>query len=115
MKFIIATAALAAVASAHPSPSYYGACVVDLSGTPYNQLALRRTPCNNEKPIIMFNNGQPLVNMNYPVQHGCGFDYLYVGYYGVNGQFVTGYVGTDYINCSSHPAPYPPRPFPPHP
>lgn len=112
MKFL-ALAAVATMAAAHPTQSY-GAptCVVDLNNTPYNQLSLRPTPCNNKQPIINFNNGQPLVNMNYPQQYGCGYAYTYVGYYGVNGQFVTGYVGTDFIKCKGvHPMP-PPRPQP---
>ena len=118
MKFLAlaAVAAVASTASAHSSPKYAPTCVVDLNGTPYNQLSLRPTPCNNKQPIINFNNGQPLVNMNYPQQYGCGFTYTYVGYYGVNGQFVTGYVGSEFIKCKGvNPVPPPPRPQPPRP
>lgn len=106
-----AVAACASTAAAHASPmTPSNTCVVNLAGTPYNQLALRPTPCNNKAPIANLRNGAKLVNL-HQIKSGCGFKYYQVGYTAPNGYYYKGWVGTDYVKCGSNPAP----PAPPAP
>jgi hypothetical protein len=104
-------AAAAAVASAHNVPTY---CMVDLDGTPYNELALRPTPCNNLPAIMMLPNHLWIVDAGVPLESGCGFTYKYVSVRATDGKDYYGWVGTDYIDCGSTPAP-PSPPTPPTP
>lgn len=109
--FAACAAAIAACASPASAARQSNTCVVDLSGTPYNQLSLRPTPCNNRAPIVNLANGAQLTNL-HQIQSGCGFQYYRVGYRAPNGRYYKGWVGTDYVQCSSNPAP-PTPPSPP--
>lgn len=94
--------ACAAITSAIPMPPA-GSCVVDLNGTPYNQLALRPTPCNDQPTLAMLNNGQSVVMLSPKQQSGCGFTYTYVQYTAPNGKTTKGWLGSDFIDCHSQP------------
>lgn len=96
---IIFLSSLAAVASAIPYPGP-GQCVVDLNGTPYTSLSLRKTPCNNQAPLAMLNNGQGLKLLSENQVFGCGYWYTEVGYTTPQGQYLEGWVGSDYVDCN---------------
>ena len=98
---IVAIASAAVCANAVPTPPP-GQCVVKLGGTPYNQLSIRPTPCNNQQPLANLNNGQFVTDL-HKTKSGCGFTYNYVGYYAPNGKYIKGWVGSDYVYCPSNP------------
>lgn len=95
-------AAMYSTVTALPAP---GTCVVDLRGTPYNQLALRPTPCTNGTPLAMLTGGQGLTVVSNHQQSGCGFTYTQVSYTAPNGQVLKGFVGSEFVNCNYGPAP----------
>lgn len=114
MKFTTASllCAAATVASAIPMPPA-GTCIVDLNGTPYNTLALRKQPCNNKAPSLYLSNGASVQQMSSTLYKGCGYTYYKVKYTDPStGRTYKGYVGSDYVTCGSQPVP-PTPPTPP--
>lgn len=103
--FNIATVLASSAALSHAAyvaipPS--GKCAVSLAGTPYTQLTLRPTPCNDQQPIATMKDGQFVTNFQKS-KAGCGFMYSYVGYNTPDGKYLEGWVGSQYIYCPSSP------------
>lgn len=104
---IVIVLAAAVCANAVPTPPP-GKCVVNLDGTKFNQLSIRPTPCNDQKPLALVKNGQFITDL-HKTKSGCGFKYNYVGYYTPDGDYIKGWVGSDYVDCQggNPPAPQP--------
>lgn len=101
--FNIATAlaSSAALVLAIPTPPA-GSCVVSMIGTPYTLLTLRPTPCNDQPGLATLTNGQFVTNL-HKSKTGCGFSYNSVGYTTPKGQYMEGWVGSEYVYCPSSP------------
>lgn len=98
-------AATAVVVSALPTMPSPGQCVVDLTSSPYPQMALRPTACNTELPLVMLNDGTALTILDNGKQYpGCGYTYTKVQYADLaTGITIDGYVGSKYMDCNSSP------------